>query len=348
MLAGAVDFTNVNNAPEITKASFAVLEGGTTVLDATAIGVTDPDSASFTFTVSNVSHGAFQSTTDGATWTDTLTFTTADLNAGHVRFVHDGGEDAPTFSIRADDGGNENSVSTVFAGAVDFTNVNDAPVITAAAFSVAEGGTVVLDATAIGVTDPDSATFTFTASNVSHGTFQNTADGVNWTDTVTFTTEDLNAGHVRFVHDGGEDAPTFSIQAYDGADDNSSSNVFAGSVDFTNVNDAPVITAAALSVAEGGTVVLNAANIGVTDPDSATFTFTASNVSHGTFQTTTDGANWTDTVTFTTEDLNAGHVRFVHDGGEDAPTFSIQAYDGADDNSSSNVRRGQRRFHPCQ
>jgi VCBS repeat-containing protein len=344
VLAGAVDFTNVNNAPEITTASFAVREGGTTVLDAAAIGVTDPDSTSFTFTVSNVGHGAFQSTADGATWTDTLTFTTADLNAGHVRFVHDGGEDAPTFSIRADDGGNENSVSTVFAGAVDFTNVNDAPVITAAAFSVAEGGTVVLSAANIGVTDPDSASFTFTASNVSHGTFQNSTDGVNWTDTVTFTTDDLNAGHVRFVHDGSEDAPTFLIQAYDGADDNGSSTVFAGSVDFNNVNDAPVITTAALSVAEGGTVVLNAANIGVADPDSASFTFTVSNVSHGTFQITADGTHWAGATTFTTADLNAGHVRFVHDGGEDAPTFSIQANDGAGVNNLSNVRAGSVTF----
>ena len=166
-------------------------------------------------------------------------FTTDDLNAGHVRFVHDGSEDAPTFSIQAYDGADDNSLSSVFAGTVNFTNVNDAPVITRAALTVSEGGTVVLGAANIGVTDPDSATFTFTVSNVSHGTFQTTTDGVTWTDTVTFTTEDLNAGHVRFVHDGGEDAPAFSIQAYDGADDNSSSNVLAGSVDFTNVNDAP-------------------------------------------------------------------------------------------------------------
>ena len=35
-----------------------------------------------------------------------------------------------------------------------------------------------------------------------------------------------------FVHDGGEVAPTFSIQADDGAAINNLSNVFAGSVSF--------------------------------------------------------------------------------------------------------------------
>ena len=74
------------------------------VLTAADIGVIDPDSTSFMFKVSNVTHGTFQTTTDGVTWVDATTFTTADLAAGHVRFVHDGGEAAPAFSIQADDG----------------------------------------------------------------------------------------------------------------------------------------------------------------------------------------------------------------------------------------------------
>ena len=85
--------------------------------DAASIGVSDPDSTSFTFTVSNVSHGTFETTADGDQLGAATTFTTADLNAGHVRFLHDGGEDAPTFSIQADDGAGINSLSNVFAGA---------------------------------------------------------------------------------------------------------------------------------------------------------------------------------------------------------------------------------------
>src|SRR5438270_491490 len=76
------------------------------------------------------------------------------------------------------------------------------------------------------------------------------------------------------------------------------------------VNDAPVITAASLAVAEGGTVLITSASIGVTDPDSSSFAFTVSNVTHGTFQTTTDGVTWTNATSFTTTDLAASHVRF--------------------------------------
>ena len=76
----------------------------------------------------------------------------------------------------------------------------------------------------------------------------------------------------------------------------------------------PVITAASLTVAEGGTVLIAPANVGVSDPDSASFAFTVSNVTHGSLQTTADGVTWTNAATFTTADLAASHVRFVHDG----------------------------------
>ena len=48
----------------------------------------------------------------------------------------------------------------------------------------------------------------------------------------------LAASHVRFVHDGSVTAPTFSIQANDGAALNNLSNVFVGTVSFNNVNHA--------------------------------------------------------------------------------------------------------------
>jgi VCBS repeat-containing protein len=447
-----LNLAGVNDAPSVVNARFAVSEGGTVVLSAANIGVADPDSTSFTFTVSNITHGKFQTTANGSTWVDATVFTAADLTAGHVRFVHDGGEDAPAFSIQADDGEALNHASATVAGVVDFTNTNDAPTVsstvtgggtegtgpatvhlldfasdadpgavlhvanlawtdtgsgfpagfalspdgnsirvdtnnlayntlaqgetftahfaydvvdehgasvhqtatvtvvgtndaptvTSAGFSVSEGGTVVLGAANIGVADPDSTSFTFTVTNLGHGTFQITSNGNIWTSANTFTTADLNAGHVRFVDDGGEGAPTFSIRANDGAAINNQSNVLAGSVSFTAVNDAPVITTANLTIQEGGTVVLGASNLAVTDPDNNSFVFTASNVSHGTFQVTADGSIWTPVTTFNTANLNAGHVRFVHDGGEDAPTFSLQANDGA--GGLSNVLAGSVSF----
>ena len=187
-----------------------------------------------------------------------------------------------TYAVELDDhhGGQvTQNVTVTIAG------VNDVPVVTSAGLTVSEGGTVVLSASNIGVSDPDNASFTFTASNVSHGTFQTTTNGAIWVAATTFSTADLNAGHVRFVHDGGEDAPTFSIQADDGTGVNSLSNVFTGTVNFTNVNDAPAIAHASLTISQGHTVTLTTADIDFVDPDSPVVTYTVSNLSHGHFET---------------------------------------------------------------
>ena len=135
---------------------------------------------------------------------------------------------------------------------------------------------------------------------------------------------------------------SFNYTASDGTLTSSST----ASLTLAAVNDAPVITAAAFAVSEGGMVLVTPANIGVTDPDSSSFSFTVTNVSHGTFQTTTDGTNWVNATTFTSADLTASHVRFVQDGSATAPTFSIQADDGAAVNHLSGVFAGTITFVP--
>ena len=614
----------VNDAPAITAASLAVAEGGTVLITPANIGVSDPDSSSFAFTVSNVTHGSFQTTTDGVTWTNATSFTTADLAASHVRFVHDGSLTAPTFSIQANDGAALNNLSNVFVGTVSFNNVNHAPVatpVTLAAGTEDTAYTITAATLLAGVTDVDGPSLSITSVSVASGggslvnngngtwtytpaanvsgavSFNYTAfDGslsasstasltlapvndapvavadtlsatedtavtytaaqllgndtdvdnsnaqlsiasvtsgtggtavLNANGTVTFTpnanfsgaasftytvsdgastsspatvtvnvaavndapvavadtlsaTEDtavtytaaqllgndtdvdnsnaqlsiasvtsgtggtavLNAnGTVTFtpnanfsgaasftytVSDGAStsspatvtvnvaavnDAPvavadtlsatedtavTYTAAQLLGNDtdvDNSNAQLsiasvtsgtggtavlnangtvtftpnanFSGAASFTYtvsdgastsspatvtvnvaaVNDAPVITAASLAVAEGGTVLITPASIGVSDPDSSSFAFTVSNVTHGSFQTTTDGVTWTNATSFTTADLAASHVRFVHDGSLTAPTFSIQANDGAALNNLSNVFVGTVSFN---
>ncbi|RTL55342.1 MAG: hypothetical protein EKK40_00945 [Bradyrhizobiaceae bacterium] len=89
--------------PAIDGVSFSVFPGGITVLDSSSIYVSDLDSSVFTFHVSNVEGGEFQTTTDGIHWSDADTFTSTDLTDGHVRFVSDGGESTPSFKITAED-----------------------------------------------------------------------------------------------------------------------------------------------------------------------------------------------------------------------------------------------------
>ena len=133
-----ITINGVNDAPVIDHAAIAVPQGGTVVLGAANIGVTDPDNASATFTVSNVTHGRFQTTANGSVWVDATTFTSAEIAAGHVRFVHDGSGAAPAFSIQADDGEATDNLSTVTVGTVAFIEVNSAPTVTATSGAVTE------------------------------------------------------------------------------------------------------------------------------------------------------------------------------------------------------------------
>ena len=417
----------VNDAPVITAASLTVAEGGTVLITPANIGVSDPDSSSFAFTVSNVTHGSFQTTTDGVTWTNATSFTTADLAASHVRFVHDGSLTAPTFSIQANDGAALNNLSNVFVGTVSFNNVNHAPVatpVTLAAGTEDTAYTITAATLLAGVTDVDGPSLSITSVSVASGggSLVNNGNGT-WTYTpaanyqrpgqlqlhrlrrcaerqldrqpdhgpvndapvatpvtlaagtedtaytitaatllagvtdvdgpsLSITSVSVASGGGSLVNNGNGTWSYTPAANYSGpvsfnytASDGSLSASSTASLTLAAVNDAPVITAASLAVAEGGTVLITPANIGVSDPDGSSFAFTVSNVTHGSFQTTTDGVTWTNATTFTTADLAANHVRFVHDGSLTAPTFSIQANDGAALNNLSNVFVGSVSFN---
>lgn len=124
----AISVNPVNDPPVLGYFNLAVAEGGTTVLSSSDFHITDPDSSSFFFTVTNLTGGQFEVLTEGH-WVAAPTggFTVDDIAAGNVRFVHDGGNAAPTFTVWASD---FTDAGPAISPTVDFTVVNHAPVIT--------------------------------------------------------------------------------------------------------------------------------------------------------------------------------------------------------------------------
>jgi hypothetical protein len=117
---------NVNDAPVVVAASLTVAEGQTVAVGTANFNVTDSDNTSFTYTVSSVSNGRFQlSSNPGQAITS---FSTALLSAGLVQFVHNGGEAAPAYNVQVSDG---SLSSNTAAASISFTNVNDAAVVSA-------------------------------------------------------------------------------------------------------------------------------------------------------------------------------------------------------------------------
>ena len=268
-LAATVTYTPANDAPVVTSASLTVSEGETVTLSGANFGITDPDDSDFTYTVSAVSGGHFQLTTDVGT--PITSFTSAQLAANQVQFVDDGNESAPSFSVTVNDG---DADSNTLAASVTYTPANDAPVLDSASLSVTEGATVTLSGANFGITDPDDTAFTFNLSAISGGQFElTTAPG---TPITSFTSAQLAANQVVFVDNGDETAPSFSVTVNDGDVD---SNTLAASITYTPQNDAPVLNTASLSVTEGQTVTLTGADFGITDPDDTAFTFNLSAIS---------------------------------------------------------------------
>jgi VCBS repeat-containing protein len=282
----SITVTPVNDAPVAVNDSYGVLEGGTVSPSAPGVLGNDTDSDSPALTavlVSGPSHAA--------------SFT---LNAnGSFSYVHDGSETtSDSFTYKASDGSLFSNVATV---SITVTPVDDAPVANNDSYSVAEAGT--LNAAAPGVlgndTDVDSPSLTAVlVSGPAHAS--------------SFT---LNAnGSFTYVHDGSETTTdSFTYKASDGS---LFSNTATVSITISPVDDAPVASNDAYSVAEGGTLNVPAPGTLTNDTDVDSPSLTAILVSGP-----AHAASFT---------LNSdGSFLYVHDGSETtSDAFTYKANDG--------------------
>src|SRR3546814_14685741 len=93
-------------------------------------------------------------------------------------------------------------------------------------------------------------------------------------------------------------------------------------------SDLPLLAANQVTIDEGGTAVLSAAELAATDPDSddGGLLFTVGGVTGGQFELV---ANPGIAITsFTKAEVTAREVRFVHDRGEAAPATQVRSSDG--------------------
>ncbi|MEW8105359.1 MAG: FG-GAP-like repeat-containing protein, partial [Candidatus Thiodiazotropha endolucinida] len=290
-----------NNTPSITSAGLTLDEGQTVTLGDANFAVTDADDTDFTYTVSGISGGYFQlSTNPGVSITS---FTSANLTGGLVQFVDDGNEVAPAFSVTVNDGDID---SNTLAATINFTLVSDStPVANIDSITVAEGGTVTtLDGGFSTVLNNDTglvdAPVTVSlVSDVTNGSLTLNGDG-------TFS----------YTHDGSENfTDSFTYRVTDNDGQTADATV---TINVTPVSDeTPVANADSISVGEGGTITTlvggsstvlnNDTGLGdtpvtvslVTDVTNGSLTLNGG----GTFSYTHDGSeNFTDSFTYRVTD----------------------------------------------
>ncbi len=159
---------------------------------------------------------------------------------------------AADITVRATDTGGD-FVECSFT--VTVNPVNDAPVLGSNTLTIAEGGTVVLTTAELSATDVDNlnGTLTLTVTNVTNGQFELASNpGVAIGG---FTQNQIAAGVIVFVHNGGEAAPSYDVTVSDGA---LADGPLAAPINFTNVNDAPTASSASFDTTNVEDIVVGA------------------------------------------------------------------------------------------
>ena len=226
-----------------------------------------------------------------------------DNGSGSIRYIHNGGETtSDAFTYTVSDGEFTTTAATV---TLTIAAVNDLPNADDLSISLAEGGTVT--PLAFAGTDVETADSSLTYKLVTAP-----ANG---------TVSSTDAGVFSYVHNGSEtDTDSFTYSANDGTADGTAATV---SVTISAVNSAPVTTAVALSVDEGG--ASNSYDLLTNASDSDT------NVGSLTFAIVTNPSNGTVV-------LSGSAIVYTHDGGETLiDSFTYKANDGAIDSNTSTV-----------
>jgi hypothetical protein len=287
-----------------------VLVGGTGIISSSDLSVTDPDN-----TASQLTYTVTSGPSDGTLLKNsvaTTQFTQADINSGLITYRENGTvatSDAISLVVR-DPAGNlvTGSFPIVIAAAADTTPpvfVNDNPL------TVSIAGTGMITAADLSVTDPDN-----TASQLTYTVTSGPSDGTllkNLVATTQFTQADINSGLITYQENGTvATSDAISLVVRDPAGNSVTGSfpiVITAAADTTPpvfVNDNP------LTVLVGGTGMITATNLSVTDPN-----YTASQLTYTVTSGPSDGTllkNSVATTQFTQADVNNRLITYQENG----------------------------------
>jgi hypothetical protein len=175
-----ININDLNESPTIvTNTGASINEGGSVVITTSMLNEGDPDDSGtgLTYTASALTNGHI--TVNGITQN---TFTQADIDAGIVRFVHNGSNtNTASFAISLVDGGENGATPATGTFNLTVIGVNDAPVITGGGgtFSWAENQANGSILTTIITNDPDDVTLTYSFDGTAPSVFSiNPANGI--------------------------------------------------------------------------------------------------------------------------------------------------------------------------
>ncbi len=328
-----VSIANLNEIPvNVLPGSLSATEDAPASIG--GLSVADPDSNLATVSVSvahgvlNVDLAAGANISAGANASAALTLagTQSQINAalasiGYTPSLNFSGND--NLSIVSVDSGGQTDADGI---AIDVAPTNDAPSIIAAQFTIAEGAGITLSASEIGAVDVEqnASQLTLTVSAIAGG-YLEFIDHPGAAITL-FTQADIEAGRVRFIHDGGEAAPNLVIAVSDFVASDGPRSVAIG---FASINDVPALAVGSASFGENATVAIDASRLMSNDADNTASQLVFTLLSGPSAGHLEFSDNPGVVVTrFTQADIDSGRLRYVHTGSGQDDSFAFSVSDG--------------------
>ena len=268
-----------NDAPVLNTGLATLQAGRSFVLSNAHLLASDPDNSAdelrYTLT-STPAYGKLEYFKDDVTGWTTIpngqTFTQADIDAGRVRYVANGGVtngsvDSLAFTV------SDGALSGNGTFAITISNSNTAPIAFDSLARTNEDTTRVLTLADFLMSDADAGD-TVSAIEIqgtaSAGTLQRSTDGINWTaitGVLQVSAADINAGRLRFVpaaNANGTGYATFEFKVLD-AQGAISADSARFTIDVTPVNDAPSGAGKTVTIDEDTPYSFSAADFALTD-----------------------------------------------------------------------------------
>ena len=316
-----------NGFPTLLANGLSISQGEAVVLSSANLLATDPNDRAdrLTYQVSDVNGGRFEVVSSGS---EVRSFTQADLNAGRIRYAHDGGLDAPQYRISVSDG--ERQTGPV-AGAIHYRSLRDQqrPVIVRNEMAIIQNERLVLGPQNFAGASPIAGAggaLSYTVSGVSGGRFENAnAAGVALTQ---WSEAELAQGAISFVQDGSDTAPSYSLVATDGREASLPSRGVVRFYPDGGTGVSPRMIANSLTLRQGDRITLGSAHIDALDPDSVpeNLVFRVSELTGGQFEQS--GLTGIRIDQFTQAEINRGNILFAHDGTSTKPAYMLSVTDG--------------------
>ena len=290
-----------NHSPQLLLGALKIHSGERLIFTSQQWNATDTSLPRFI--TSNIQHGRFEFL--NATGQALTSFSQIDIADQQVVFVHDGGAFSPNYTVQAyhDTG---YAVSPLESPVITFYQT---PFFINNGLSIHQGESTLFSSSQLSVIDDYPASVVnFTITQLQHGEFQLLPQNISVTG---FTEQQVSSGQIYFIQDSSASSPSYQVTIQD--------PYFISIPASAHVTfyRRPVFINNQLSIQQAQSVVMTAASLSVIDDYPSTqVIFTVTNVQHGQFKLTTGAMSIT---AFTEQQLSAGQVLFIHDGGPVGP-----------------------------